>query len=280
MLPRPDLRRSALWRFGPLLLALPLSGAARAHPFDADLYGQQIDVLVDVDELRLRVASEVPTRVVVEDLVRRTGSARRSPAEVEAFHGLWLGELIDGFVAHRDGAPVAWTRRPPPELSAELQARFAIYRFELATALAPEAVHTINLVDHNFPDQRAVRLLDLHVHPRWRLDACSMIEVGPEGMVEDRTGRWGQLAEDRELRLSIQPRPWWRWQLGRLGRLLRGAAPDAPLPARAALVGEDQTDVMRGVFGLGLAALLGLAPILCALAWRRWRKRRAPSLDG
>lgn len=280
MLPRPDLRSWGPWRFGPVLCALVGSGAAWAHPFDADLYGQQIDVLVDAGELRLRVASEVPTRVVVEDFVRRTGSARRSPEEVEAFHALWLGELIDGFVAHRDGAPVAWTRRPPPELSAELQARFAVYRFELATPLALDAVHTINLVDHNFPDQRAVRLLDLHVDPRWRLDACSMIEVGADGIVDDRTGRWGQLAEDRELRLSIQPRPWWRWQLGRLGRLLRGAAPDAPLPARAALVSGDQTDVLRGVFGLVLGGVLALAPVLCALGWRRWRKRRATRLDG
>jgi len=260
-------------------IAALIGGPARAHPFDADLYGQQIDVLVDQGEVRLRVASEVPSRVIVEDLIRRTGSARRTPAEVEAFHALWLAELIDGFAAHRDGAAVEWTRRPPPELSAELQARFAIYRFELATALSPGALHTINLVDHNFPDQRAVRLLNLQVDQRWRLDACSLIEAGPDGTLDDRTGRWGQLAADRELRLTVQPRPWWRWQLGRLGRLLRGAAPDAPLPAREALIAEDQTDVMRGVFGLSLGTVLGAAPTLLAGLWWRRRKTRAGGLD-
>ena len=54
---------------------------------------------------------------------------------------------------------------------------------------------------------------------------------------------------------------------------------DAPLPARDALIGEDQTDVMRGVFGLSLWTVLGAAPTLLAGLWWRRRKTRAGGLD-
>ena len=245
-----------------------------AHPFDADLYGEQVDIFVDAEEIRLRVASEVPSRVIVEDLIARYGAARRSPAEVEAFNALWLDELIGGFSIHIAASPVAWDRRPPPELAAELQARFAVYRFELAAALATTETLGINIIDANFPDQRAVRMVALSLDPRWRLDACSLLQVGPDGTLQDRTGRWAQRADDREIRLTIQPRPWGRWQLGRLGRVLRGAAPDAPLAAAAALPGADLPDVLRGLFGVVLAAT-ALVGATAAGVWGRGRLQKS-----
>ena len=259
------------------LLSALWPASAGAHPFDADLYGQQVRVSVDDAALHVEIVAEVPTRVVLEDAVAQLGAAQRpTPAQRAAFTARWLTEITDGYRLFVNGERVPWSPVPVVGENGVGDAKFINYRLHLSAPLAPGALNQINLIDDNFPDQRAVRSVGVALRPGWRLDACSLIGRDADGALVDRSGAWSALNEDRELRLSVQPRAAWRLRLAALGHGLGAAgAPDTGgwLAGSDALFGQDAEAVQRGWLALvaGGAALIGGA--LAAVAVGRRSKR-------
>lgn len=262
---------------GGLLCAAVGPVRADAHPFDIDLYGQQLTVSVGAAAIEVQIVAEVPTRVVLADAKAQHGQGQRpSAAQRAAFTERWLQELRDGYRLYIDGERVPLESLPVDGQNGVGDAKFIHYRLHLRAALTPGAAHQINLIDDNFPDERAVRAVSLRAKRDWRLDAASLIDWGADGALIDRSGAWSALNADRELRLSVQPRQAWRAALGGLGhRLGAPSAPDAEgwLAGRDALVGADEGAVWRGGASL-LAAALTLLGATAAALWRVRGARR------
>lgn len=250
-------------------------GRAAAHPFDVDLYGQQVTVSVGEDDVVVDILAEVPTRVVLEDAaVQLGGAARPTPAQRAAFLKRWLTELRDGYRLFLNGAAVPLSSLPVEGENGVGDAKFINYRLRLRAPLGREGVQQINLIDDNFPDQRAVRSVLLRLRPAWRLDASTLVRWDADGALIDRSGAWSALEADRELRLSAQPRPGWRWTAAGLGwRLGATGQPEATgwLAGRDALVRADGPAVQRGAAAGTVGALLGFA--LIGGIFGAWRAR-------
>jgi len=250
-------------------------GRAAAHPFDVDLYGQQVTVSVGEDDVVMDILAEVPTRVVLADAaVQLAGAARPTPAQRAAFLERWLTELRDGYRLFLNGASVPLSALPVEGENGVGDAKFINYRLRLRAPLGREGVQQINLIDDNFPDQRAVRSVLLRLRPAWRLDASTLVRWDADGALIDRSGAWSALEADRELRLSVQPRAAWRWTAAGLGWRLGAAGqpdPEGWLAGRDALVRADGPAVQRGAAAGSAGALLGLA--LLGGIFNAWRAR-------
>jgi hypothetical protein len=97
-----------------LAVALSLALDARAHPFEAEIYGHAGTITVDVDRVELAYSVEVPTRPLMEDMARFLGPEKRRADEDDnrRFTEQQLSSLESGLSLEVDGQRVPWTRLP------------------------------------------------------------------------------------------------------------------------------------------------------------------------
>jgi nickel/cobalt exporter len=181
--------------------------SAMAHPFGSKLYGHKTEVWLSADAVEVAYLLEVPTPVLLAEL-------REFMAEVEAptqadqdrHTAAILAELEGGLRLLVDGEPVSWTSELGAQPSGVGDTRFIAYHLRLRAPL-PEGATTLNLVNSNWPDERALFATDVYVGPGVLLDASSQIDVDADGHITyNRGGAWRGEERERELRLAFRLR--------------------------------------------------------------------------
>ena len=199
-----------------LLLLMTVLNAL-AHPFGSKLYGHKTEVWLSAERVEVRYLLEVPTPAMMADLRRfMTDIEQPTQADQDRHTAAIRDELRDGLRLLVDGEPQAWEEVQPEAPSGVGDTRFIAYHVALRSPLPADA-QTLNLVNSNWPDERALFATDVYIGPGVVLDASSQIDVDADGHIAyDRGGAWRGEERERELRLAF------RVQDGLEGRLITG----------------------------------------------------------
>ena len=181
--------------------------SASAHPFGSKLYGHKTEVRLSSDAVEVAYLLEIPTPVLLAEL-RVFMADIESPTQVDQDRhtAATLSELQDGLRLVVDGNTVPWLAEESETPSGVGDTRFISYHLRLKAAL-PEGATTLNLINSNWPDERALFATNVYVGPGIILDASSQIDVSDDGhIVTNRAGAWRGEEEERELRLAFRLR--------------------------------------------------------------------------
>ena len=147
--------------------------------------------------------------------------------------------------------------------------RFIAYHLRLSAPLT-EGATTINLINGNWPEERALFATDVSVGPGVVLDASSQIDVDDDGHITyNRAGAWRGEEDERELRLAFRLRSELSRGLAASFRRVVSTSPDGFEDA-AAVLSTAEPDVLPSlvkgeltpktiVVALFLALILGAA---------------------
>jgi len=245
------------------------AGVAQAHPFTAELVGHRLDVDVTAAQVELIYEVEIPTRALLGELREHlAGTPTPTDVDQQAFTASKLEELLGGLRVVADGAESALElpleMQPPLDGSGVGDTRFIKYRLAARAAL-PAGTATLNVINNNYPGDRAAFVSTLDVGPAIDLSACTLVETADGHVRADHAGRWRMDEESRELRMAFRTRGALNAAVQRRLRALSGGEPLAPAATAldpdaslsALLEGERAASVMTA--GLLLAALLGAA---------------------
>ena len=180
---------------------------AFAHPFGSNLYGHKIEMWLAPDRVEVAYLAEVPTPVLLRELKAFLANVE-SPtmADQDRHTSQMLTELSDGLRLLADGERVSWRRLEVAEPSGVGDTRFIAYHLRLEAVLPPDT-RTLNLVNGNRPEERALFATDLNVSAGVILDRSSQIDVDDDGHIAvNRAGQWRGEEEERELRVSFRTR--------------------------------------------------------------------------
>jgi nickel/cobalt transporter (NicO) family protein len=217
-------------------VALSLALDARAHPFEAEIYGHEGVVTVDVDRLELAYAVEVPTRPLMEEMARFLGPEKRRADDGDnaRFTELQLASLERAITLEVDGRRVPWKRLPTEGPNGVGDYRFVLFALRLEAPLEPGA-HDLRIVDGNFPGQQGVYRWDVQVAEPLAIARSSLYQVEDERLVEDRSGEWHADERDRELTLRVVPDEGFEARLNRRIEAWSGKEPEQFRPGRERL---------------------------------------------
>jgi nickel/cobalt transporter (NicO) family protein len=189
-----------------LAAALTLALPARAHPFEAEIYGHRGALAVDVDRVELTYTVEVPTRPLFEEMRRFIGpdKARMDETDNERFTALQLASLESGLVLEVDGRRVPWRRLPTEEPNGVGDYRFVMFALRVDAPLEPGS-HDLRILDGNFPDLQGVYEWDVRIAESLAIVQSSLYDVEGERLVADRSGDWHADEKYREVTLTVAP---------------------------------------------------------------------------
>ena len=181
--------------------------SAMAHPFGSTLYGHKTEVRLGADAVEVAYLLEVPTPILLADLRRFMADIEApSQADQDRHTAATLTELKDGLRLLVDGQTIPWRVEQSASPSGVGDTRFISYHLRLR-ALLPDGATTLNLVNSNWPDERALFATDVYVGPGVILDASSLIDVNDDGHITyNRAGAWRGEEQERELRLAFRVR--------------------------------------------------------------------------
>jgi nickel/cobalt exporter len=180
---------------------------AFAHPFGSNLYGHKIEVWLEPHRVEVAYLAEVPTPVLLRELKAFLADVE-SPtmADQDRHTSQMLTELSDGLRLLADGERMSWRRLDVVEASGVGDTRFIAYHLRLEAMLPPDT-RTLNLVNGNRPEERALFATDLNVSAGVILDGSSQIDVDEDGHIAvNRAGQWRGEEGERELRVSFRTR--------------------------------------------------------------------------
>ena len=244
--------------------------SAWAHPFGSKLYGHKTELRLSTDAVEVAYLLEIPTPVLLAEL-RGFMADIESPtqADQDRHTAATLSELQDGLRLVVDGNTVPWLAEESEMPSGVGDTRFIAYHLRLKAAL-PEGATTLNLINSNWPDERALFATDVYVGPGVVLDASSQIDVDDDGhIVTNRAGAWRGEEAERELRLAFRLRTGLTRSLTTGFRRVVGTSPDGFEDA-ASVLSTAEPDVLPSLvkgeltpaavlLALFLALILGAA---------------------
>ena len=180
---------------------------ALAHPFGSNLYGHKTEVWLEQDRVEVVYLAEVPTPVLLRELKAFLADVESpTQADQDRHTEQMLQELTDGLRLLADGERVPWSRLEAEEASGLGDTRFISYYVRVEGTL-PAGVRSLNLVNGNRPEERALFATDVNISDDVILDASSQIDVDDHGHIAvNRAGQWRGQEEARELRLSFRSR--------------------------------------------------------------------------
>ena len=181
--------------------------SAMAHPFGSKLYGHKTEVWLSADQVEVAYLLEIPTPVLLSEL-RGFMADIDAPtqADQDRHTAAILTELQGGLRLLVDGEPIPWVVDESESPSGVGDTRFIAYHVRLRAHL-PEGATSLNLINSNWPDERALFATDVLVGPGVVLDASSQIDVNDDGHITyNRAGAWRGEEDERELRLSFRLR--------------------------------------------------------------------------
>jgi len=251
-----------------LVLALSLAVDARAHPFEAEIYGHEGLLTVDAQRVELAYTVEVPTRPLMEEMARFLGPEkhRADDEDNQRFTEQQLSSLESGLALEVDGHRVPWTRLPDDRPSGVGDRRFVVFALRLEAPLESGA-HDLRIVDGNFRGLEGVYRWDVSIAERLAIAGSSLYQVDGERLVEDRSGEWHADERDRELFLRVVPDEGFEARLNRWIETWSGRTPEPFRPGRDRLAEvhanplrhflEGELDARVAVLGVVLSIVLG-----------------------
>ena len=244
--------------------------SASAHPFGSKLYGHKTEVRLGAETVDVTYLLEIPTPVLLAEL---RGFMADIPSPTQADQDRHtvaiLTELQDGLRLLVNGEVIPWSAQESAFPSGVGDTRFISYHLRLRAPL-PEGATTLNLINSNWPDERALFATDVYVGPGVVLDASSQIDVDDHGHITyNRAGAWRGEEAERELRLAFRVRSELSRGLASGFRRVAGTSPDGFEDA-ASVLSTAEPDVLPSlvkgeltpkaiVVALVLALLLGAA---------------------
>jgi nickel/cobalt exporter len=251
-----------------LVLALSLARDARAHPFEAEIYGHEGLLAVEARRVELAYSVEVPTRPLMEEMARFLGPEKRRADDDDnrRFTEQQLSSLESGLALEVDGRRVPWTRLPDERPSGVGDRRFVVFALRLEAPLEPGA-HDLRVVDGNFQGLQGVYRWDVRIAEPLAIAESSLYEVEGERLVEDRSGEWHADERDRALFLRVVPDEGFEARLNRKIEAWSGRTPEPFRPGRDRLAEvhgnplrhflEGELDARVAVLGVAFSIVLG-----------------------
>ena len=251
-----------------LAAALSLALDARAHPFEAEIYGHEGTIAVDVDRVQLAYTVEVPTRPLMEEMARFLGPEKRLADDEDnrRFTEQQLSSLESGLSLEVDGRRVPLTRLPDDRPSGVGDRRFVVFALRLEAPLDPGA-HDLRFVDDNYRGLQGVYRWDVTIAEPLAIAESSLYEVENGRLVEDRSGEWHADESDRELFLRVLPDDGFEARLNRKIEAWSGRTPEPFRQGRDRLAEvhgnplrhflEGELDARVAVLGVAFSIVLG-----------------------
>jgi nickel/cobalt exporter len=251
-----------------LAVALSLALDARAHPFEAEIYGHAGNLTVDVDRVELAYTAEVPTRPLMQEMAEFLGPEKRRADDEDnrRFTEQQLASLSSGLSLEVDGQRVPWKRLPDDRPSGVGDRRFVVFALRLEAPLEAGA-HELRVVDGNFRGLQSVYRWDVDVAAQLAIEESSLYDVEGERLVEDRSGDWHADERDREVTLRVVPDDGWEARLNRKIEAWSGRTMEPLRPGRERLAEvhgnplrhflEGEIDARVAVLGVAFSIVLG-----------------------
>ena len=238
---------------------------ALGHPFGSNLVGHKTELWLAADRVEVIYLAEVPTSVLLRELRAFLFDVESPTATDQDRHTeQMLTELADGLRLLANGERLSWRRLASDAPSGLGDTQFIAYNLHLMADL-PDGTRTINLVNGNRPEERALFATNVHVANGVILDASSQIDVDDDGHIGiNRAGQWRGEETERELRLSFRPR------VGLEGAIIEGferlsGAPAEGFSDAASVISTARPDILPSLVkgeltprSIGIALLMAL----------------------
>jgi ABC-type nickel/cobalt efflux system permease component RcnA len=251
-----------------LALALSLALDARAHPFEAEIYGHSGMLTVDAQRVLLAYTVEVPTRPLMEEMAQflGPGKLRADDEDNRRFTEQQLATLESGLSLEVDGLRVPWRRVPDARPTGVGDRRFVVFALSLEAPLEPGG-HDLLVVDGNYRGLQGVYEWDVSIAEPLAIAESSLYKVAGGRLVEDRSGEWHIDERDRELSVRVVPDDGFEARLNRKIEAWSGRTPEPFRPGRERLAEvhgnplrlfvEGDVDARVAVLGIAFAVVLG-----------------------
>ena len=174
---------------------------AWAHPFDAKLYGHDIQFLLSRDSINVQYQLEVPLDVVQKELQE---VLRQSPhVPLEDLREIYLQQryegLKDGLSLQIDGIDSSWDTSFRSSDKLKKENRFLIFQLSLTKTLGAGA-HQISVWNRNHEDQVSMFRTSIEYQGGVWIDNSDLKQ----------SGVWGKEEQMRETRICVRLLPhWW-----------------------------------------------------------------------
>jgi len=168
---------------------------AFAHPFDAELYGHDLQVSLLENTLHVAYHAEVPYQVVQQELRELLEKNRHIPLDDLRTQYLSnrYGSLQEGLSLQIDGKEIDWGNIEPFPQKLKKEGQFLRFQVQLSHHLG-EGAHQISIWNTNYREQLSVYRSDIRYDNGVWIDEHDLKE--PQ--------KWSKEKSMQELRLSVR----------------------------------------------------------------------------
>ena len=171
---------------------------AWAHPFDAKLYGHDIQISLEQGNLSVSYQLEIPFDVVQEELKQLLQNSAQIP--MEELRILYLSKRYEGIAGQLllqiDGEDVSWDFWSPTSDKLKQENRFLIFHLNMTKSLS-QGAHQISLWNRNHEEAISIYRTAIQYEGGVWIDRCDLEEPN----------KWSKEDTMRETRISVRILP-------------------------------------------------------------------------